>query len=172
MTDLLGGILLIGGSFGLGCLYLEKEKRRMEELKRMAYLFRLMKSEITFKRQPLPYACKASGEKLSGEVGRILEEISEEMEAGKGESFAGLWREKWRSYIKESTLSKEEQSRVLEFASFVGYEEIQMQENMMEGQIEEFILLAGKVREELEKKKRVVLTLSTCLGIIFVLILL
>ena len=42
----------------------------------------------------------------------------------------------------------------------------------MECQVEEFTLLAEKVRDELEKKKRVVLLLSSCTGILFVLILL
>ena len=47
-----------------------------------------------------------------------------------------------------------------------------LQENMMEHQIEEFRRLAERKREELEKKKRVVLLASSCLGILFVLILL
>ncbi|MDD7051358.1 MAG: stage III sporulation protein AB [Lachnospiraceae bacterium] len=172
MLDLLGGVLVIGGMTGFGFLYLEKGQRRVEELKRLAYLFKLLKSEITFKKQPLPFACRASGEKIREREGRILEAIAGDMEEGNGMSFREIWRSRWKEQLQLSMLSEYEKNKVLEFSSFVGYEEETLQENMMECQVEEFTLLAEKVRDELEKKKRVVLLLSSCTGILFVLILL
>ncbi|MGN0306413.1 MAG: stage III sporulation protein AB [Lachnospiraceae bacterium] len=171
MLNLLGGILVIGGMTGFGFLYLEKEQKRVEELQRLAYLFKLLKSEITFKKQPLPYACRDSGEKIKEKEGELLEKIAEEMEEG-GRSFQEIWRGRWKEQLKASALLEAEKQKVLGFSSFVGYEEEALQKNMMECQIEEFTLLADKVREELEKKKRVVLLLSSCMGILFVLILL
>ena len=172
MLDLLGGVLVIGGMTGFGFLYLEKGQRRVEELKRLAYLFKLLKSEITFKKQPLPFACRASGEKIREREGRILEAIAGDMEEGNGMNFREIWRSRWKEQLQLSMLSEYEKNKVLEFSSFVGYEEETLQENMMECQVEEFTLLAEKVRDELEKKKRVVLLLSSCTGILFVLILL
>ena len=87
-------------------------------------------------------------------------------------SFREIWRSRWKEQLQLSMLSEYEKNKVLEFSSFVGYEEETLQENMMECQVEEFTLLAEKVRDELEKKKRVVLLLSSCTGILFVLILL
>lgn len=172
MLDLLGGILIIGGMTGFGMLYLEKERQQMEELRQFSYLFKLLKSEITFKKQPLPYACRAAGEKIGSEKGSVLIKIAEEMDEGSGRGFSGLWREKWESFLNTSFLSGQEQHKVIEFSGFVGYEEESMQESMMEHQVEEFSRMAEQKREELEKKKRVVLLLSSCMGILFVLILL
>ncbi|MBQ9990773.1 MAG: stage III sporulation protein AB [Lachnospiraceae bacterium] len=172
MLDLLGSILIIGGMTGLGILYLEKERQQMGELEQFSYLFRLLKSEISFKKQPLPFACRCAGEKIKGEKGRILKEIAGEMDGGSGRSFSQLWKEKWGSFLQTSCLTCEEQQRVVDFSAFVGYEEESMQENMMEHQIEEFRRLAERKREELEKKKRVVMLLCSCIGILFVLILL
>jgi len=172
LLDLLGGILIIAGSAGFGYLYMEKERKRIEILERIAYIFKLLKSEITYKKQPLPYACKVSGEKIPDREGGVLIEIADAMERREGLGFSEIWRNSWQAYLQASCLSEEEKSRILDFASFIGYEEEALQENMMEHQCREFTLMAGKVREELEKKKRVVVTLSTCLGILFVLILL
>ncbi|MGN0289955.1 MAG: stage III sporulation protein AB [Lachnospiraceae bacterium] len=172
MLDLLGAILIVTGSIGFGYLYMEKERKRIEILERISYIFKLLKSEITYKKQPLPCACRVSGEKIADKEGRVLLKIADTMESGEGIGFAEIWRDSWQEYLKASCLSEEERSRVLDFASFVGYDEEALQENMMEHQCREFTLLAGKVREELEKKKRVVLTLGACLGILFVLILL
>ena len=171
MLDLLGGILIIMGTTGFGYLYMEKERKRMELLERIIYLFSLLKSEITYKKQPLPHACRVCGEKIR-EEGRLLKEIAEKIEEGEGERFGEVWKSKWKEYLKGSSLTPEEKSRVLDFSSFIGYEEEELQEKMMEYQCKEFTLQADKVREELEKKKRVVILLSSCLGILFVLILL
>lgn len=171
MLDLLGSILIIGGMTGFGFLYLEKEKKRMDELGHVAYLFMLLKSEVSFKKQPLPCACRTSGEKLQERIGKVLKEIADEMDTGRG-GFKELWKEKWKIYLRTSFLSQEEQKKVLNFSGFIGYEEESMQENMMEQQVEEFTRLKDRVREELEKKRKVVLTLSSCMGILFVLILL
>lgn len=172
MHHLLGSILVIGGMTGFGILYTEKEKRRIEQLENIAYMFRLLMSEIAYKKQPLPYACRAAGLKIKTKEGEILKSIAEEMELGKGRTFEQIWREKWKTYLEASSLSGQEQMKMTDFSSFSGYEEEELQTGMMEEQMQQFAARCNKVREELEKKKRIILLLSSCTGILLVLILL
>lgn len=172
MLDLLGVALIIGGMTGFGISYLEQEQDKVKELEEFSYLFRLLKSEIMFKRQNLPDACKMAGEKLGGEKGKILLSITEAMDYGDGGNFSELWRQKWRKWAERSNLGKEERQRVIGFSFFVGYEEDGLQEKMIGNQVEEFNRMAEEKREELKEKRRVVLLLFSCMGILIALILL
>lgn len=172
LLHLLGSLLVITSATAYGFLFREKEKKRIEELETFCYIFRILKSEIAFKKQPLPFACKVAGGKVDSGEGEILLRIARKMEEEEGRSFALAWKEGWESYWEDCALDKEEKKRVLNFSAFSGYEDRQLQTEILEEYIQQFTKQCDQVKEELEKKQKVVLLLSSCGGILLVLLLL
>lgn len=172
MLYLLGAFLVIASCTGLGFVYREQESRRIEELESLCYAFRIIKSEIILKNQPLPYACRTAGSKLEGKEGKILIRIAQTMEAQEGENFSVVWRECWEPYLEDTPLSREEKERILEFGSYNGYEDRRLQTDILEEEVGQLTKQCFKVKEELEKKQKVILMLSSFGGIVLTLLLL
>lgn len=171
MLRLLGVILILGGMWGVGARYLEREKNRIQLLEKWEYIFSLLESEITYKKQPLSLAGREIGIKVKGEEGKILQKISEEIENGQGESFFYIWQEQWEDYLKKSNLAREEQDTIRDFSTFIGYEEEKLQNEMISMQKEKIKAFRIRVQEENREKQRIVLLLSSCGGILLVLVL-
>ena len=172
MFRLLGAVLVIGGMTGMGLLYEEKIRIRLEELERWEYIFQLFQSQITYKKQSLPFACKEIGKKIQTGEGETLIKIGEKIGNGEGNGFLKEWENSWKSELQNSYLSEEEKKCVLEFGSFTGFEEEMLQNNMLKQHQEKMKHFKFKVWEETREKKRVVMLLSSCAGILLVLILL
>ncbi len=172
MLGILGAILIIASCTGLGFLYREKEIRRIKELEVLCYTFRIIKSEIILKNQPLPYACQTAGMKVRRNEGKILLKIAETMEMQEGENFSKVWEDCWKSYLEHAALSGEERRRILEFCSFNGYDDSRLQTDILEEEVGQLGRQYLKAKEELERKQKVILVLSSFGGIILTLILL
>ena len=172
MFRLLGVLLIIGGMTGLGQLYVQNIRFRIEELERWEYIFQLFQSQITYKKQPLPLACKEIGRKIRTKEGDILVSIGENIGNGQGGGFQKEWEKNWKLYLQDSYLSQEEKNGVLEFGTFTGFEEEMLQNNMLKQQQEKMKKFRFQVEEENREKKRVVMLLSSCAGILLVLVLL
>lgn len=172
MFRLLGGILIIGGMTGLGRLYVKNIQLKIEELERWEYIFQLFQSQITYKKQPLPLACREIGGKISTKEGAVLVNIGEKIGNGQGAGFRKEWEKHWQPYLQDSYLSQEEKNCVLEFGTFTGFEEEMLQNNMLKQQQEKIRNFRLQVQEETREKKRVIMLLSSCAGILLVLILL
>ena len=68
MLRIIGSLLLIAGSIGFGYCVQDIRKRRIAEMKQFIYLFRLLKSEIMYRREPLLSGCRHAGDKLTEEL--------------------------------------------------------------------------------------------------------
>ena len=172
MLHLLGSVFIMGGMIGLGMHYLEKEKQRMVMLETWEYITELYLNEITYKKQPLSLASIEIGKKIKGSQGEILIKIGEKLENGQEDSFGDIWEKEWKNKVREMVLSKEEKEMVLQFQVFTGYENEEIQRNMIQLQQEKWKKIRERVQAESKEKKKIVVLLSFSVGMLIVLILL
>lgn len=172
MFQILGAFLVIAGMTGLGFSYMERLQERVRLLQRWEYIFRLFQSEVSYKKQPLSLASFDIGDKIKGREGEILKEIGEKLDSGQEGSFPMIWEEQWKNYLKASSLSSEEKEEIIGFASFTGFEEEELQHNMLQIQKNKMEKFGKEVQQESKEKRRVVILISSCIGIFLVLLLL
>ena len=172
MLQLLGGVLIISGMLGLGMSYLEKEKQRIATLEKWEYITELYVNEILFKKQPLSLASMEIGKKIRGIEGKVLHSIGEKLQNGQEDFFADIWKKEWKNSRKEMVLSKEEMELILQFQSFTGFENEEIQKKMILVQQEKWKKIRERVQEENREKKKIVMLLSFSVGMLIVLILL
>ena len=77
MLHVLGILLVISGTLGLGMRYLDKERQRVCFLEKWEYITELFISEVTYHKQPLSLASIEIGKKIGGMEGGTLKRIGE-----------------------------------------------------------------------------------------------
>ena len=126
-------------------------------------------SEITYKKQPLYIAGKEAAKRIRKKESEVLEEIASKIQKARKESFRSLWKKEWEICYKNSVLSEEEKNLIYEFGVLSGFEDETVQRKMMEEQKEKWKNIRLKLQEEYKERRRIVLVLSPCLGMIMIL---
>lgn len=173
MLQLVGACFIILGSIGLGYKYIEKEEKIICVIEKWEHMMQMFISEITYKKQPLAFACYEIGEKIGDKEGESLKKISHRMQDKDmcRSKFKTIWQEEWRSYCKEEKISDDVENLLNEFGTLTGFEDEVIQKKMIEEQKEKWKKIRIKLQEEHRERKRVILLMSSCLGMITVLIL-
>ena len=171
MLQILGAVMIILGGAGIGYLYAEREREKIAFAGKWECIMHMFLSEITYKKQPLSLACKEIGEKTGDREGEFLKKVSEQIEKRKKKNFCLVWQEEGNAYLDTRKLSKEERMLIQEFGVLTGFENENMQKKMIEEQAEKWKQIKMHKQEEYRERKRLALILSSCLGIMIVLIL-
>lgn len=171
MLQLLGSVMIILGSLGIGYRYVEKNKKIICVIEKWESILQMFISEITYKKQPLSLACREIGEKIGGNEERCLIRISERMQENRRECFSSIWQEESLKYCSEEELPEEEKVLIKEFCRLTGFEDEDIQKKLIEGQREKWKCIRMQKQEEYQERKKLILTLSSCMGLMLVLIL-
>lgn len=171
MLQLLGAFMIILGSFGVGYGYVEKERKIICVIEKWEQIMQMFISEITYKKQPLAIACYEIGEKVKGREGNCLIKISQRMGEKRGESFRAIWNKELLEYCKDERIPTEEKLLIREFGVLTGFEDAEIQKHMIEEQKEKWKNIRIRKEREHQERKRLILILSSCMGLMIVLIL-
>ena len=171
MLQMLGACMFILGVTGAGYQYVEKEEKIIRVIERWEHMMQMFISEITYKKQPLALACYEIGEKMGEEEEIFLKEISLQMQKRDRSVFKEIWENELVRYWKEKRIDKETKELMKEFGVLTGFEDERVQKKMIEEQKEKWKGKRLKLQKEHEERKRIILLLSSCLGILMVLIL-
>ena len=172
MLHLLGAVLVVIGMVGFGMSYLERERQRISLLEKWEYIMELYLNEIIYKKQPLSLASIEVGRKIQGCEGEVLRRIGEKLGNGMEDFFSEVWKKEWKNILKELELSKEEKELVIQFQTFTGFENEEIQKNMILVQQEKWKKIRERAQDENREKKKIILVLSFSVGMLIVLILL
>lgn len=171
MLPMLGSFMIIIGGIGIGYSYIDRERKLISTVERWEYIMYMFISEIIYKKQPLSQASFEIGEKIGGKEGAFLKKVSERMQERKIGSFLAAWQEECRKYCIEEKIPQEEQLLLQEFGTLTGFEDEIIQKNLIEEQKEKWKTMRIRKMEEHQERKRLILVLSSCMGIMVVLIL-
>ena len=163
--------MLVAGITGIGYGYVEREEKIIRVIEKWEQIMQMFISEITYKKQPLSLACYDIGEKIGDEEGDCLKKISLQMQKKERDGFKEVWEQEWQRYCEEKRMQREFKELIREFGVLTGFEDETVQKKMIEEQKEKWKSEKVKIQKEHRERKRIILLLSSCLGIVMVLIL-
>lgn len=171
MLQMLGACMIFGGCLGVGCGIIRGNNKIILMMETWEYILQMFISEITYKKETLGHACYEIGEKIGGKEGELLEKICKRTEEKQSENFYQIWEEECTRYCKKEKLPDKTMELIREFGKMTGFEDEDVQKKMIEMQKEKWRNERLKMREELLERKKVILTLSSCLGMMIILLL-
>lgn len=171
MLKILGSCMIFLGILGIGYTYIEREEKIIHVIEMWEYIMHMFISEITYKKQPLSLACHVIGEKIGKEEGKCLKRVAERMKNKKGDGFWKVWEEECQAYIKKEKIIEELQPIIKGFGVLTGFEDVEIQEKLMIEQQEKWKNLRVRKQKEHQERKRLIWILSSCMGLMLVLIL-
>ena len=171
MLQVLGAFMIVLGGIGFGYCYSEEERKKIAFVEKWEYIMYIFSSEIIYKKQPLSLACKEIGEKTGGKEGEFLKNVSARMQKRRKEGFDSIWQEECIGYFSREKIPAEEEILIREFGILTGFEDENIQKKMIEEQAGKWKKLRLQKQEEYQERKRLVMILSSCIGIMIVLIL-
>ncbi len=170
MLRLIGAVLIIGGSTGIGFWYRQKFHTALWHLRYMVQILELFMSEIRYGKATLPECCRQIGQKAEEPYKTALIKIHKAMESREG-SFPDQWQEWMGEALAEIPVSKNEKEIFLEFSGGCNLADNQMQIRAIEQYRD---MLAGAVRnreKEIEKQGRMAAGLGIMSGLLLAVIL-
>ena len=154
MQRIMGAILIIFASGGIGVtkgIELQKYLRELEQLKQ---IFWMLKREIQYTKAHI-------GRRMEGAQGEWLLYLARQIEEKAGATFFQLWTESIDQCLIKSQLKSKDREELKAIGMQMGYLDEQMQLGTIDLYLEQLSFVIEKAREELVMKKR----LCNCLGV-------
>ena len=171
MLRILGSCMIFFGTMGIGYELIDKKRKIIHVIERWEHIMQMFISEITYKKQPLSFACDVIGEKMGKEEGCFLKRVAKRMQDKRGERFWEAWEEEYLKYSIKEKITEDIRGIIKEFGVLTGFEDEEIQEKLMEEQLKKWKDLRVRKQKEHQERKRLIQILSSCMGLILVLIL-
>lgn len=167
MTEwkVLGAVLVVAGSAGLGMGAAARQKKRLEDCRQALQLLLLLKSELSCTGACLEDAFRQIGGRMPEGWKNFLIQLSGRMQEMQTGSLAALWSECCREFLGQTCLSSSDLQRVSEFGKHLGYPDLQLQLKLLDLDIQEQERVCSQIAEELPEKCRISRTLGIFGGI-------
>ena len=138
---LLGALLLILGTTGMGYNRRKHLQDRIRCIAQAIWLFQYMESEIGYQKSELSVVFARGAERMEGIYPEILRHVAKRLKVRGGEDFVKIWTDEWDSAEIRSILGAEALGLIRSFATD-GYQDVHMQ-----------LIQIRMVREQLEELK-------------------
>lgn len=161
MQKIVGSILIVAASTGIGFLKGMDMQKYLKELQELKQLFLMLRSEIKYTKAPLGEAFFHIGKRLEGSFGKWLLMVARQLEEKSGNTFSVLWNQSVESVLVETKLKKTDTERLKSLGMNMGYLDAEMQLGTIDLYLEQLEVEIRRTREALETKKR----LCNCLGV-------
>lgn len=136
-------------SCSIGFLFARELCKRKEELEEQYNLLKLMLGDIRYTRASLPESVDKARKRHEGSYFLWLEEIAKRMENSPGVTIADIWKDAADVGLYQSSLTKEERKKFVEFGELLRVHE---RENVIAG----FEIYLSELEDEIVKIRGVV----------------
>ena len=171
MLRLLGGILIVSGSLGMGLWYRERFVGRLAALRNLQSILEMLMSEIRYSRATLPECCIHIAKRVQEPYSSCFVHIHAEMEKNTGIGFGQIFREQMEECMKGLPLLAEDRSCILSLFADGGFEEERMQIRSIEQQKELLMHTISRLEKENREKCRMAVGLGAMSGLLLVILL-
>jgi stage III sporulation protein AB len=167
---IIGCILVIGSSAGMGFFFSNEMKCRIEDLKELRKLITLLRGDIRYASTPLPEAISSIVRRQKGSFNSFFTYVSTRLKELSGHTFSEVWREAVHKELENTSLSKKDKLHIIQFGDNLGYLDKDMQMNTIDlfiSQLEDEIKELSKTVKE---KAYLCNTLGIMAGIFIIII--
>jgi stage III sporulation protein AB len=149
ITKIIGCILVILSSAGMGFFFSNEVKCRIEDLKELRKLIVLLRGDIRYGNTPLPEAVSSIARRHRGCYSPFLTKVSVRLNELSGLTFQDIWKEAVENELNDTSLSKKDKLQLQQFGENLGYLDKDMQMNTLE-------LFLSQMEEEIKELSKTV----------------
>lgn len=165
ITKIIGCILVIASSTGMG-LYISSEVRgRVEDLRELKKLIVLLRGDIRFAKTPLPEAVNSIARRHEGVYKGFFTKVYEGLDNLSGVSFTQIWMEAVEKELINTSLGKKDKMYLLQFGENLGYLDKEMQMNTMDLYITQLEDEIGELSKAVKEKTYLYSSLGLMAGV-------
>lgn len=161
MQKLIGCVLVITASSGIGYLKGLDLQKHLEALGELRQIFLMLKSEIKYTKTPLGEAFYHIGKRMKNQYTGWLEEVSERLSEKSATVFAEVWNQTIDCHLKNTALSLENIKLLKAAGIHMGYMDEEMQLAAIQLFLEQLELEIQTISENLVTQRK----LCNCLGV-------
>lgn len=172
MFKLIGGVCIFMGCIGIGVNLLEQEKCRIQNLKEVYHIVQRMQDEILYGKRTLPELCALLA-KCTGERFRDgFEKLYLAGDFSTQEEIKEIWREQMLCCLSDAHLREEEMDSLTQIPDLLGMQNEKMQAACIGQSLELLKQRMTKAQEGYENKSKMILSVSSLLGIFLIILIL
>jgi stage III sporulation protein AB len=148
---IIGCILVIASSTGMGLFFSNEMKCRIEDLKELRKLIALLRGDIRYANTPLPEAISSIARRHSGSFEPFFSGVSTKLHELSGLTFSDIWKEAIEKKLVSTSLTKRDKLQLAQFGENMGYLDKDMQLNTLDlyiSQLEDEISESSKTAKE------------------------
>lgn len=168
---ILGGILVITGSLGLGYWYYRQIGMRIGNVEELIRMLDLMMSEIRYSRATLPECCKALAGQMQEPYDRMFQKLSECLQKDDIVSFEAVFEQCLMESLRKTSARQEETEALLRFTRNSSIKDGKMQLLGMERCRQNLAGIKEKLESEAAGKGRMALGLGSLGGLLLLILL-
>lgn len=152
VIKVIGCILVISSTTGMGFFFSSEMKGRIEDLREFRKLVVLLRGDIRYANTPLPEAISSLARRHNGRFHAFFEKVSIKLQELSGQTFSEIWKAAVGNEMKDTSLTKKDKLQLIQFGENLGYLDKDMQLNTLDlyiSQLEdELIELSKSVKEK------------------------
>lgn len=170
MLKLLGAIVIVVGSSGLGFSLSQELIYRHKELKRLKRWLLYLHSQIRYQNTNLATAFYDVASKADHLFGEFFEQVSKQMQQFDGDEFSVIWKRQIEKSFAKSHLKKEDKEKLCNLGDTLGCLDKQMQLDTLDYYIEQLDLDIVQASENIKNNTKLYRSLGVMGGILITLI--
>lgn len=162
MTKLLGAMLVIAASAGIGYMTGLDYQKYLDELRYLRMIMLQIKGEISYTRGALLEVFERTAGRVKEPYSSWFMHMSRTLEERSKQSFSRIWTSCIESDLKQTRLKREDIEDLKQTGISLGYLDVSMQVGMLELYLERLELKIHQIQAEVTSKRRV----WNCLGVL------
>lgn len=120
MMKLIGSVLLVTATTGLGMWKANSYSERNKELQQFITALQMLETEIVYGATPLPEAFSRIGLRIPGRIGSLLDETGRSLGKGDGHSAGQIFQEKLAKWEEKIHLLRQDREILQTFGQTLG----------------------------------------------------
>jgi stage III sporulation protein AB len=131
-AKVIGCVLVIVSSTGVGFFFGNELKYRILDMKELRKLMVLLRGDIRYANTPLPEAISSIARRNPGIFEPFFRFTSERLQELSGVTFLNIWKEAVQKQLSCTSLTKKDKLHLIEFGENLGYLDKEMQMNTLD----------------------------------------
>jgi stage III sporulation protein AB len=132
IAKIIGCILVIASSTGMGFYFSSELKRRVQDLKEFKKIIVLLRGDIRYSNSPLPEAISSIARRHQGVYQAFFTGVSTKLHELSGLTFSDIWKSEVEQNLTNTSLSKKDKVSLIQFGDNLGYLDKEMQMNTLD----------------------------------------
>ena len=172
MLKIAGVILCVTGCAGYGILKIANWNKAIMELEQWILLFQKMKSHIYYQRDRLEEICCLMNKEMYGIGGIYTARAGEEALQKRTAGFKQIWNEQMKLWENESILPTKIKEMIMHFTDYTGEQDYELQMSFLDMYISNLEKEKGTLENQIQEKKKPVMTVCLVSGLVISILLL